>query len=132
MKEGRAFFDTNVLIYLFDSSDAKKREMAVSLLHSKIAPGQAVLSFQVLHEFVNIMRKGKSPRMSVEECQVFISTLMSQCEVVRQSKELLLSGLQNHERYQVVLYQTRITPLFQRSSNTLVLHPSSSTGRVPQ
>jgi predicted nucleic acid-binding protein len=108
MKEDRAFFDTNVLIYLFDVSALKKREIAVSLVHAKTSQNQAVLSFQVLHEFVNIMRKGRSPKMSVDECQLFLSTMMGRCELVRQSKELLLAGLQNHERYQISWYDALI------------------------
>lgn len=108
MNGGRSFFDTNVLIYLFDVSAPKKQERATALFKSKVEKAEAVLSYQVLQEFLNVMLRGKSPKMAVEECQVFVSALMDQCEMVRQSKGLLLKGLHNYKRYQISWYDSLI------------------------
>jgi predicted nucleic acid-binding protein len=46
-----AFFDTNVLVYLFDSGSPAKQQRARDLLQQKAGDGEAVLSIQVLQEF---------------------------------------------------------------------------------
>jgi len=104
MKEGKCFFDSNILIYSFDSNSPAKRDRAQFVIDSKIDLSEAVLSFQVLQEFVNVMRKGREPRMSVEGCQIFVLKMLDQCEVVRQSKNLFVAGLLMHKRHQVSWY----------------------------
>src|SRR5712692_5502110 len=56
MSDGSAFFDTNVLVYLFDRTVAAKQKRAQALL-SELAPS-IVISTQVLQEFyVTVTRK---------------------------------------------------------------------------
>lgn len=58
----RRFFDTNVLVYLFDASAARKKARAQQLLKQTVDEGLAVLSTQVLQEvFVAITRKLSVP-----------------------------------------------------------------------
>jgi predicted nucleic acid-binding protein len=47
----RAFFDTNVLVYLFDNRDPEKRIRAQRIFAEESERGRAVLSTQVLQEF---------------------------------------------------------------------------------
>lgn len=108
MKEDKCFFDSNILIYSFDSNSPKKRDRAQLLVDSKMEQSVAVVSYQVLQEFVNVMRKGNAPQMSVERCQLYVAEMLEQCEVVRQSKELLNTGLVIHKRYQVSWYDALI------------------------
>ncbi|EQD47588.1 PilT domain-containing protein [mine drainage metagenome] len=52
------FFDTNVLVYLFDESEPLKKAVAQQLLETEVAAGNAVISTQVLQEFyVAVTRK---------------------------------------------------------------------------
>jgi len=56
------FFDTNVLVYLFDASQAQKRARARALLNDAAASGDVLLSTQVLQEFfVAVTRKLSTP-----------------------------------------------------------------------
>ncbi|MGH7588017.1 MAG: PIN domain-containing protein [Gemmatimonadota bacterium] len=58
----RSFFDTNVLVYLFDGDAPAKRKKARQLLEQEFEAGRAVLSTQVLQEFyVSITRKLAEP-----------------------------------------------------------------------
>lgn len=47
----RAFFDTNVLVYLFDADAPEKQDRARRLLEREVTEGRAMLSTQVLQEF---------------------------------------------------------------------------------
>ncbi len=47
----RCFFDTNVLVYLFDAAARLKKARAQRLVKETAAKGLALLSSQVLQEF---------------------------------------------------------------------------------
>lgn len=54
----RKFFDTNVLVYLFDDDNPEKKSRAAQALSACVRDGAAVLSTQVLQEFyVSVTRK---------------------------------------------------------------------------
>ena len=58
----RSFFDTNVLLYLFDGSEAEKKALAREVFSREAEAGRAVLSTQILQEFyVNATRKLEEP-----------------------------------------------------------------------
>lgn len=58
----RSFFDTNVLVYLFDHDAPKKQRRAEQVLQDEVSGGRAVLSTQVLQEFyVTVTRKLAKP-----------------------------------------------------------------------
>ncbi|MDQ3398398.1 MAG: PIN domain-containing protein [Deinococcota bacterium] len=51
---GRAFVDSNVLVYAHDLSAGEKRARAAALLHDLWVTRQGCLSVQVLQEFYNV------------------------------------------------------------------------------
>lgn len=58
----RSFFDTNVLVYLFDNRDPEKKIRAQQVFAEESERGRAVLSTQVLQEFYwAVTRKLASP-----------------------------------------------------------------------
>lgn len=58
----RTFFDTNVLVYLFDVDSPEKQARARDALGERLRSGAAVLSTQVLQEFfVTVTRKLARP-----------------------------------------------------------------------
>lgn len=62
MNGGRAFFDTNVLLYMYSSADARKQTTARSLYSEYALSGRILLSTQVVQEFFAAwLRKLKLP-----------------------------------------------------------------------
>jgi predicted nucleic acid-binding protein len=58
----RVFFDTNVLVYMFDADDVVKKELACARFEAEASTGRAVISTQVLQEFyVSVTRKLSVP-----------------------------------------------------------------------
>lgn len=58
----RVFFDTNILVYLFDADDEVKKELACARFEAEASAGRALLSTQVLQEFyVSVTRKLSVP-----------------------------------------------------------------------
>jgi predicted nucleic acid-binding protein len=62
----RSFFDTNVLLYLFDNSVPEKKERAQEVFSQEAEAGRAVLSTQVLQEFYVNATRGLAEPLSPE------------------------------------------------------------------
>lgn len=64
---GRYFFDTNVFVYRFDHTAPAKAARADALIKSGLDLGNAVISYQVVQEFCNVItRKILAPLRSLE------------------------------------------------------------------
>jgi len=93
----RAFFDTNVLVYLFDADAPTKREIARSLLEGEAATGRVLLSTQVLQEFyVTVTRKLESPLGSTEAAQSVRE--LAQFPLVQVDAPLVLAAIDTSQR----------------------------------
>jgi predicted nucleic acid-binding protein len=64
----RSFFDTNLLVYADAADEPVKQQRAIQLIKAHRAGGTAVLSTQVLQEYVNVaLRKLKLPVPLIRE-----------------------------------------------------------------
>src|SRR5580704_803766 len=63
------FFDTNILVYQFDRSDPHKRSKAIEIVTSHFSDGKAVISSQVVQEFINVALGKFKTKMSQAELQ---------------------------------------------------------------
>jgi predicted nucleic acid-binding protein len=76
---GKAFVDSNVLIYAHDVDAGRKRDVAKELLRNLWLARSGVVSTQVLHEFyVNVTRKIRTPLPKAEARRV-VWTYMPWC-----------------------------------------------------
>jgi predicted nucleic acid-binding protein len=93
----RSFFDTNVLVYLFDNSEPEKKARAQEALHREVAAGRAALSTQVLQEFyVNVTRKLASP-LPTEVAEARVRDF-SRLPLVRVDAPLILAAIARSRR----------------------------------
>ena len=68
MNGGRAFFDTNVLLYMYSSADVRKQTRARNLYSEYALSGRILLSTQVVQEFFAAwLRKLKLPPKQGQE-----------------------------------------------------------------
>jgi len=91
----RCFFDTNVLLYLFDDSVPEKKAQAQEVFSEEVEAGRAVLSTQVLQEFyVSVTRKLAEPLPSaVADAQV---RDFARLPLVRVDEVMILSAIERH------------------------------------
>ena len=88
----RAFFDTNILIYLFDISDTEKKSRAQQTFDTEVELDRAILSTQVLQEFyVNATRKLTTP-LPLEEAEARVRDL-SKLPLVQVDSSLILAAI---------------------------------------
>ncbi|MBS3899160.1 MAG: PIN domain-containing protein [Dethiobacter sp.] len=76
------FIDTNIILYLFDKDNDRKREIAKSILQSALNKDCGVVSYQVVQEFCNAaLRKFVVP-FTIDDCKYFINRfLFPICEI---------------------------------------------------
>ncbi|MCX6611546.1 MAG: PIN domain-containing protein [Acidobacteria bacterium] len=130
MKGAKVFFDTNVLIYVFDKTSKQKAKLAMELIDSATGEGRGVLSMQVIQEFINIMRRGQKPLMSVAQCRVFLGVLTERFELVRQTPDLLTRGLYVHEAFQISWYDSLIVAAAQAGGCDVLYSEDLSHGQA--
>ena len=91
----RAFFDTNVLLYLFDNSVPAKKARAQEVFYDEVEAGRAVLSTQILQEFyVNATRKLAEP-LSAEAAEEQVRDF-ARLPLVRTDEVMILAAIERH------------------------------------
>ena len=70
------FYDTNVLVYQFDKSAARKQKQAIELIERYGFGGRAMISTQVAQEFMNVALKGFATQLSITELELIIEDLL--------------------------------------------------------
>ncbi len=94
----RAFFDTNVLVYLFDADAPEKRGRARALLQDTAAEGHVLLSTQVLQEFYVATTHKLAVPLSSEDAERAVRDLAA-FSVIQVDPALILAGIRCGRRH---------------------------------
>jgi predicted nucleic acid-binding protein len=100
MKEGKAFFDTNILLYLLSGD-----EMKAGRAEETIA-GRGIVSVQVLNEFATVALRKLG--MQLSEIQEILHHVRALCPVKPITIEVHDRGLRLAERYGFPIYDAMI------------------------
>lgn len=101
------FFDTNVLVYLFDADSPGKRKTARALLEKHSEAGDILLSTQVLQEFyVTVTRKLSRPLDAAAAATVVSS--FTELPVVQIDSKLVLSAIYRSRNSQLSFWDALI------------------------
>ncbi len=97
MNAGKAFFDTNVLMYMY-GGDAARRARAKELFYAHGSAGSLLISTQVVQEFYAAgLRKLGMPRQ--ELCAA--TSLFLQCPLVIVQPAHIQAAIENEARYRI-------------------------------
>ena len=89
----RSLLDTNVLVYADASDEPVKQAQAIALVSALLRAGDAVISTQVLQEYVNVaVRKLRLPQGLIRERIAFYRRF----EMVMTSPDLISDALDLH------------------------------------
>ncbi len=103
------FFDTNVLVYVFDRAEPHKQALAQQLVTEHMSARDMVLSTQVLQElYVTLTRKKRLGAADALE----VVTTFAQERIVPASADTVLRGLalgqRDHQRHQLSAWDALI------------------------
>ena len=124
----RAFIDTNVLVYSYDSRDPEKQSRAQELLAGGIENETVVISAQVLGEFFNVVTRRIPNPLSVEEAEGVID-LVSILPVVGIDISLVRRAIATHRRYGIAYWDSLIIAAAERAACTYVLSEDLNSGQ---
>lgn len=88
----RAFFDTNVLVYLFDSDEPEKKARAQECFEEAAATDRIVLSTQVLQEFYWVVTRKLATPLPPEVAEERVRDL-SRLSLVQVSATTILAAV---------------------------------------
>jgi predicted nucleic acid-binding protein len=103
----RTFFDTNVLVYLFDADSPDKQARARAALRARLESGAVVVSTQVLQEFfVTVTRKLARP-LPADQAEAALRRLMD-LPVIAADPEQVLAAASSSRRDRISFWDALI------------------------
>ncbi len=105
MSAGKAFFDTNILLYIYSRADVRKQGKALSLYREYAQDGRVLLSTQVIQEFfVCALRKLGLPRPQVRE----IALTLLDFPLIEIGAPHIRAAMDNVDRYEISFWDALI------------------------
>jgi predicted nucleic acid-binding protein len=102
------FIDSNVLTYLFDQTDPRRRGIAREIVERSIADGTGSISFQVVQEVLNVTTHKMENPLSGTDAVAFFDTILSPLWRVYPSGDLYRRAVQIKVRYRFGFYDSLI------------------------
>ena len=104
----RFFLDTNIFVYSFDASSAKKAAQATKLIRKGIETRGGIVSYQVVHEFFNVALRRFAKPMSSVDAEQYLSTTFRPLLAVHSSSALYGEALRIGARFRLAWYDSLI------------------------
>ena len=105
MSAGKAFFDTNVLLYVYSTVDLRKQARALALYREHAPERRMLLSTQVVQEFyVSALRKLRLSRPQVRE----IALTLLDSPLITIGPPHILAAMGKADRYQISFWDALI------------------------
>jgi len=108
--------DSNVLVYAYDRSDAKKHAAAEQLLKRLWVERSAVVSMQNLAEFYHIITAKIEKPLPPETAKQIVTDLIAGFEVLRYSEKTIVSAIGNQAIYGAPFWDALIVATMEENS----------------
>ncbi len=102
------FLDSNVLLYLIDEVDQRKRQIAERLVTAAVGSGDGVISFQVVQETLNVLTRKLAAPVPPERVRHFVDDVLVPLWTVYPSPALYHRALDLQERWRFGFYDSLI------------------------
>jgi predicted nucleic acid-binding protein len=104
MSGAKAFFDTNVLLYMY-GGDESKQQRAKELFRQYARSGRLLLSTQVVQEFYSAgSRKLGMPRRELRDA----TAALLDCPLIIVAPPQIMAAIQNEERFKISFWDALI------------------------
>ena len=102
------FLDTNIIVYAFGQSFPKKAKIAQRLVVEGASGKQAIISYQVVQEFINLALRGFRLAITRSDLESFVLTALFPMMAISSSPALLIESLRLQEANQLSWYDSLI------------------------
>ena len=126
MSVAKAFFDTNVLLYMYSNADLVKQARAQNLYREYASSGRILLSTQVVQEFfVAALRKLKLPRPHVRE----VATALLDLPLVTIRPPDIREAMEKEARYQISFWDALVLTAAEAGGAEVVFSEDLNAGQ---
>ena len=126
----KVFLDTNIFVYSFDSRAARKQRHAQDLIESALDTRQAVISTQVIQEFLNVASTKFIPVLNRADCQRYLDAVLAPLCEVYPSLSLYQQALDLREETGYGFYDSLIIAAALHSSCDILYSEDLQHGRA--
>ena len=116
----KLFFDTNILVYAYDTHDLNKQNIAIDLILKNIRNGHGWTSTQVFGEFFNVVTKQIPDPLTSEEAREAINHL-SLLNITQMDMKLVSRAIDAHQQYQTTYWDSLIIASAEQANCSLLL-----------
>jgi predicted nucleic acid-binding protein len=102
------FFDSNVLVYAFDTRDQRRNAIADALLVQAQREHSAIISYQVVQETLNVLTRKLTPRLTAAEARDILLDVLAPLWRIHPSSALYSRALSIQERYGYSFYDSLV------------------------
>ena len=103
----RCFFDTNILVYMFDKRAPAKAAVVERILSEHASQGDAVISVQVLQEFYSAATRKLKVPLTHDAAMTALSEF-ADLDVVEPDAELVMDAARTSHRYRLAIWDSLI------------------------
>ena len=104
----RVFFDTNIVVYCFDTLEPRKQTRAKDLLAHALTSQLGIVSYQVVQEFCNVACKAKRLQLPQERILAYVNLVLQPMNQVSSSPQLIESALKLRAEHSFSFYDSLI------------------------
>jgi len=102
------FLDTNIIVHAFGQSFPEKARIAQRLVAGGAADKQAIISYQVVQEFINVALRGFRLTIPKADLESFVLTALFPMMAISSSPSLVIEGLRLQGANQLAWYDSLI------------------------
>ncbi|MFT4242638.1 MAG: PIN domain-containing protein [Acidovorax sp.] len=102
------FLDSNVVVYAFDAAGGEKSSIASGIINTALRQGNAIISFQVVQETLNVIGRKFSRVATPKDRKVALEQVLVPLWRIHPSPALYARGLGIQERYGFSFYDSLI------------------------
>ena len=122
--------DTNILVYVFDLAEIKKRAHAVAIIRELQNRSLGCLSIQCLSEFINATTRRKTPLLTLTEASVYVEDFLAAFPVFPFTPTIIIEALRGAREHSVSYYDAQIWACAHLNQIPVIFSEDFSDGRV--
>ncbi|PKO03680.1 MAG: PIN domain nuclease [Chloroflexi bacterium HGW-Chloroflexi-5] len=104
----KVLFDTNVLVYLFDSNEIRRQNQACKLLNLFKSNNLGCLSTQCLSEFVNVTTRGYHPILTKDKMYLELLRFQKIFSIIPINYSIVLEAARGFKDHNLSFFDAQI------------------------
>ena len=127
----RFFIDSNVLVYMYDTSEPRKQRLSEELVKGLLRIENGAVSVQVLGEFFNNVTRRIANPLTIQEADRAVEAISSSptLDVLNIDLPMVRRAISTHSRYGTTYWDSLIIAAAERAGCSAILSEDFNSGQ---